>query len=293
MEGPVITDGAVAVAGDRIVAVGPAAAIRQDWHDNGLGAEEIVFFDHGDGAIIPALVNTHLHLEFTALQGAVPPQANLPAWLQAAIDAFTILHRKKLNEVSRKAWQNCGGSGPSWGPRSATPGGACPYWRPADWSFTIFTNAWGLTCWPRLIGRRFSLPGPEGNCFFAGERRSPCPLFCIGAAVSPDQGLESGAGAADERACGGIPAGKSIFARKAKVLCRNSWHAGGVGMKVSRRPVVHPQSIWTGWTSGMKRLWQCMECGWRTRTGNCWPGGVSGYLFAPGLIFIPALDFRI
>ncbi len=91
MDGPVITDGAVVVAGDRIVAVGPAAAIRPGWQDRGSGADEIVLYDHGDGAIIPALVNTHLHLEFTALRQAVPSQANLPAWLSAAIDAFSKL----------------------------------------------------------------------------------------------------------------------------------------------------------------------------------------------------------
>ena len=100
--GPVIADGAVVVAGERIVAVGPAAAIRQGWHDNGSGAHEIIFYDHGDGAIIPALVNTHLHLEFTALRSAVPPQTNLPAWLQAAIEAFMTLSPQEIERGVRE-----------------------------------------------------------------------------------------------------------------------------------------------------------------------------------------------
>ena len=60
MEGPVITDGAVLVAGDRLVGVGPAAAIRQSCQTKGFQADEMVDYDHGEGAIIPALVNSHI-----------------------------------------------------------------------------------------------------------------------------------------------------------------------------------------------------------------------------------------
>lgn len=79
---PVITDGAVAVADGRIVAVGPAAVVRDQCRAAG---GRVLCHDHGDGAILPALINTHVHLEFTALAGTIPPQDNLPAWLAGAI----------------------------------------------------------------------------------------------------------------------------------------------------------------------------------------------------------------
>jgi aminodeoxyfutalosine deaminase len=98
MTGPVIADGAVAVAGDRIVAVGPATAVWQGRNSKGRRNDETLLVDHGDGAIIPALVNTHLHLEFSALRGAIPPQADLPAWLQAAIAAFSQLSPEVIDQ---------------------------------------------------------------------------------------------------------------------------------------------------------------------------------------------------
>lgn len=99
--GPVLADGAVAVAAGRILEVGPAAAIRELEVTGGLGKSAVVHYDHGDGAIIPALVNTHLHLEYTALRGAIPPQTNLPAWLQAAIDGFMTLSPGEIDQGIR------------------------------------------------------------------------------------------------------------------------------------------------------------------------------------------------
>ena len=215
MAGPVIADGAIAVAGDRIVAVGPAAAIRQDWRDNGLEADGFVFHDHGNGAIIPALVNTHLHLEFTALRRAVPPQADLPAWLQAAIEAFIVLTPQEIERGVREGLAELRRFGTVLGAEVSNTGRSLPLLVASGLDFHYFYECLGFDLLSRdVIGGRFSLPGPGGNCFLAGERRSPCPLFCVGAAVSPDQDLESGAGAADERAFGGIPAGKSFFARR-------------------------------------------------------------------------------
>lgn len=85
---PMINNGAVAVADDRIVTVGPAAAVREHCR---AGGGPVVCHDHGDGVILPALVNTHVHLEFTALAGTIPPQDNLPAWLAAAMDGYASL----------------------------------------------------------------------------------------------------------------------------------------------------------------------------------------------------------
>ena len=68
------------VAGDRIAAVGPAAEVL-------IGFTGLIC-DHGDGAILPGLVNCHVHLEFSALAGKVPPQARWEDWLVATLAAY-------------------------------------------------------------------------------------------------------------------------------------------------------------------------------------------------------------
>ena len=83
VSGPPIRDGAVVVAGDRIAAVGPAAEVLTGF--SGLVCE------HGDGAILPGLVNCHVHLEFSALAGKVPPQGRWEDWLEATLAAYGAL----------------------------------------------------------------------------------------------------------------------------------------------------------------------------------------------------------
>jgi cytosine/adenosine deaminase-related metal-dependent hydrolase len=79
VSGPPIRDGAVVVADGRIEAVGPASEVLSGF--TGLICE------HGDGAILPGLVNCHVHLEFSALAGQVPPQAGWEEWLEATLAA--------------------------------------------------------------------------------------------------------------------------------------------------------------------------------------------------------------
>jgi cytosine/adenosine deaminase-related metal-dependent hydrolase len=76
---PPIRDGAVVVAGDRIAAVGRATEV--------LNGFQGLVCDHGCGAILPGLVNCHVHLEFSALAGRVPPQARWEDWLTATLGA--------------------------------------------------------------------------------------------------------------------------------------------------------------------------------------------------------------
>jgi aminodeoxyfutalosine deaminase len=74
---PPIEDGAVVVSQRRIQQVGPASEVLQGF--KGLICE------HGVGAIVPGLVNCHVHLEFSALAGRIPPQEDWEAWLTATL----------------------------------------------------------------------------------------------------------------------------------------------------------------------------------------------------------------
>jgi aminodeoxyfutalosine deaminase len=75
--GGAIRDGAVALDGDTVVAV---------------GSREEVEARHGrserrEGVILPALVNAHLHLELSFMAGAVAGGDGLPAWIELFISA--------------------------------------------------------------------------------------------------------------------------------------------------------------------------------------------------------------
>jgi 5-methylthioadenosine/S-adenosylhomocysteine deaminase len=79
MDGPPIADGAVEIAGGRIVAVGPANG-REDAR-------------YADSVILPGLVNAHTHLEYTAMGGFGDGMPFLP-WITDHI------RRKDTQEVA-------------------------------------------------------------------------------------------------------------------------------------------------------------------------------------------------
>jgi aminodeoxyfutalosine deaminase len=83
---PPIRDGAVVLEGGQIVAVGPAREVLR-------GFKGLVC-DHGAGAILPGLVNCHVHLEFSALAGRIPPRERWEDWLEA-----TLAQREALTPV--------------------------------------------------------------------------------------------------------------------------------------------------------------------------------------------------
>jgi cytosine/adenosine deaminase-related metal-dependent hydrolase len=73
----VIADGAVALDGDAVVAVGSRAALTDVF-----GPARPL-----DAVLLPALVNAHLHLELSHLAGRVPGGDGLPAWIERFVKA--------------------------------------------------------------------------------------------------------------------------------------------------------------------------------------------------------------
>ncbi len=73
---PPIADAAVAVAGERIVGVGPLEEVKQRF-------PEAIINDFGEAAIIPGLVNAHSHLELTVMRGFLEDvEHDFFAWLK-------------------------------------------------------------------------------------------------------------------------------------------------------------------------------------------------------------------
>jgi len=91
---------AMAVQGDRIVAVGSLAEARDA---AGAGAREIGF---GDGAILPGLIDTHNHMFWTGIQSRIVDlsRAASIADIQARIRDYAARHPKAPWIVSGEGW---------------------------------------------------------------------------------------------------------------------------------------------------------------------------------------------
>jgi cytosine/adenosine deaminase-related metal-dependent hydrolase len=75
MDGAPIENGAVVVSANRIVDVGKFDEIKTR---NG---GEVV--DLAEQALLPGLINTHCHLDYTCLRGKIPPQKSFADWIRA------------------------------------------------------------------------------------------------------------------------------------------------------------------------------------------------------------------
>ncbi|HUZ07235.1 MAG TPA: amidohydrolase family protein, partial [Candidatus Paceibacterota bacterium] len=82
---PPIENGAVVVAGNRILAVGK-------WLDLKPGAGGKIT-DLGDVILLPGLVNAHCHLDYTDMAGQLPPPKKFTDWI-AAITAVKLAWRR-------------------------------------------------------------------------------------------------------------------------------------------------------------------------------------------------------
>src|SRR6266436_5341081 len=86
MDQPPIEDGAVAIEGDTIVAVGKTAEIR--------AAHTGEVLDLGERVLAPGLINAHCHLDYTALRGEVEWHGSFTAWILQLVAAKQ-LHPEK------------------------------------------------------------------------------------------------------------------------------------------------------------------------------------------------------
>ena len=76
MNGAPIDDGAVAVAGERIVEVGRFVDVFR--------SEEQVI-DLGKQLLMPGLINAHCHLDYTCLRGTIPRQNSFADWRRKSV----------------------------------------------------------------------------------------------------------------------------------------------------------------------------------------------------------------
>jgi cytosine/adenosine deaminase-related metal-dependent hydrolase len=74
MDRPAIENGAVRVHGDRIIQIGKFSEIASS------GEETI---DLGDHILLPGLINTHCHLDYTCLRGRIPTKKSFAEWIRA------------------------------------------------------------------------------------------------------------------------------------------------------------------------------------------------------------------
>ena len=74
MDGPLIKNGAVAIEGNRIVAVGTMPDLA--WISEG------PVIDLGDCALLPGLINAHCHLDYSMMRNAISPPKSFTAWVR-------------------------------------------------------------------------------------------------------------------------------------------------------------------------------------------------------------------
>jgi cytosine/adenosine deaminase-related metal-dependent hydrolase len=89
---PAIEDGAVVVADGLILDVGPFHQLRRHWL-------EAPAKDHGETALLPALVNGHAHLDLSGLSGQVQAEGSMAEWIRNLLAARERLDPVQLEEA--------------------------------------------------------------------------------------------------------------------------------------------------------------------------------------------------
>lgn len=103
IEGPALEHGALLIGADgRIVAVGPEAAVPRP--------AEAVVEDFGDALLLPGLINTHTHLELTALDGATP-EPEFSAWIRRVRELKAARAPEAFLAAARRGLADCWSAG--------------------------------------------------------------------------------------------------------------------------------------------------------------------------------------
>jgi cytosine/adenosine deaminase-related metal-dependent hydrolase len=145
VSGPPIRDGAVVVQGDRIVAVGPAAEVLSGF----IG----LICEPGHGAILPGVVNCHVHLEFSALAGKVPPQERWEDWLEATLAAHGALAAGEIEAGIPQAIEALWQSGAVLVGEVTNTGASWPLLESGPLSYHLFYECLGFD-----LLKKFNLP---------------------------------------------------------------------------------------------------------------------------------------
>ncbi len=75
---PPIDEGAVFVSGERICEVG-------EWSDLAARHPDRRVIDLADQILLPGLINTHCHLDYTRMAGGIPPRKSFSDWIKAIL----------------------------------------------------------------------------------------------------------------------------------------------------------------------------------------------------------------
>jgi cytosine/adenosine deaminase-related metal-dependent hydrolase len=133
---PPIREGAVVLSGDRIRAVGPAAEV--------LAGFQGLVCDHGAGAILPGLVNCHVHLEFSPLAERIPPQEHWEDWLEAALAGFGALSPAEVDTGVSQALEDLWRRGTILVGEVTNTGASWPYLQNSPLSYHLFYECLGF-----------------------------------------------------------------------------------------------------------------------------------------------------
>ncbi len=103
-------NGFLRIIGGRIVEVGRV----RDHHLPDLANEAMCpaqLFDHGDGVMLPSLVNAHTHFELSALHGKIPFEGGFNGWVRSLLMAREQCGNVHLREKAAQAMASCVATG--------------------------------------------------------------------------------------------------------------------------------------------------------------------------------------